>query len=118
MMPSRAFSLSLSAMLCAIALAGCQTTDGSATNTRQPGPAVGSAVGTATGAVVGNVAGAVVAAGEGAAAAAKASFDGERRVVREWRTETTPDGRTIRVAYEFEVDAQGRPIGPAHPAKY
>jgi len=85
---------------------------------RQPGPAVGTAVGTATGAVVGNVVGAVVGTGESAVAAAKVPFNGERRIVREWRSETTPDGRTIRVAYEVEVDSQGRPIGPARPAKY
>lgn len=117
-MSLRSFFLPLFAALCSAALSGCYTTDGRATNARQPGPAVGTAIGTATGAVVGNVAGAVVATGESAAAAAKVPFDGERRIIREWRTETTPDGRTIRVAYEIEVDAQGRPIGPARPAKY
>lgn len=112
------FFLPLIAASSALFLVGCYTTDGRATNARQPGPAVGTAVGTATGAVVGNVAGAVVAAGDSAVAAAKVPFNGERRIVREWRTETTPDGRTIRVAYEVEVDSQGRPFGPARPAKY
>ncbi|MBE7538320.1 MAG: flagellar motor protein MotB [Opitutaceae bacterium] len=117
-MAATSLSLSLIVSLGALAISGCYTTDGRDTNARQPGPAVGTAIGTATGAVVGNVAGAVVAAGESASAAAKVPFNGERRIIREWRTETTPDGRTIRVPYETEVDAQGRPIGPARPAKY
>lgn len=116
-MTTRSFILLLSATS-SLFLAGCYTTDGRATNARQPGPAVGTAVGTATGAVVGNVAGAVVATGDSAVAAAKVPFNGERRIIREWRTETTPDGRTIRVAYEVEVDSQGRPLGNARPAKY
>jgi hypothetical protein len=99
-------------------LTGCYTTDSRVTNTRQPGPAIGVAVGTAAGAVVGNVAGAVVGAGEGAVSAAKVPFNTDRRVIRQWRTETTADGRTIQVAYEVEVDAQGRQLGPGKPVKY
>jgi hypothetical protein len=83
------------------------------TNPNQPGPAVGHAVGSAVGAVAGNVAGAIVGGGEGAVAAAKAPFTNEHRIVRTWRTETTLDGRTIQVPVDTEVDAQGRPIGPA-----
>lgn len=97
-------------------LTGCYTTDGRVTNTSQPGPAIGVAVGAAAGAVVGNVTGAVVGAGEGAVGAAKVPFNTDRRIIRQWRTETTSDGRTIQVAYEVEVDAQGRPIGQAKPA--
>lgn len=67
----------------------------------------------ATGAVVGNAAGAVVGAGEGFVAAAGSAFDSDRRVIRTWQTETTADGRTIRVPVEIEVDQYGRPVGPA-----
>jgi len=99
-------------------LTGCYTTDGRMTNTSQPGPAIGVAVGAAAGAVVGNVTGAVVGVGEGAVGAAKVPFNTDRRIIRQWRTETTSDGRSIQVAYEVEVDAQGRPIGQAKPASY
>jgi hypothetical protein len=94
-------------------LSGCYTTDARAVNNTMPGPAIGTGVGSVAGAVVGNVAGAVVGAAEGATNAAKVPFNGERRIVRKWRTETTSDGRTIQVAYEVEVDAAGKPIvGP------
>lgn len=95
----------------ALAAGGCATKrDGRTVNTRQPGPAIGTAVGTVAGAVAGNAAGAVVGAGEGFAGASATAFNGERRVVRSWRTETTADGRTIRVPVEIEVDEYGRPI--------
>ena len=93
-----------------LAASGCATKrDGRAVNTRQPGPAIGTAVGTVAGAAAGNVTGAVVGAGEGFAGASSSAFNGERRVVRSWRTETTADGRTIRVPVEIEVDEYGRP---------
>ncbi len=96
-------------------LTGCSTTDGRMVNTDQPGPAVGAAIGTAVGAVAGNVAGAVVGVGEGAIGAAKVPFNTDRRIIRQWRTETTADGRTIQVPHEFEVDAQGRIIREVKP---
>ena len=102
-------------LTCATALlSGCYTTDARVTNTSQPGPAIGMAVGTAAGAVVGNVAGAVVGAGEGAVNAAKVPFNTDRRIIRRWSTETTADGRTIQVAQEVEVDANGRVIKPSN----
>lgn len=95
----------------ALATSGCATKqDGRVVNTRQPGPAIGTAVGTAAGAVVGNAAGAVVGAGEGFAGASSSAFNGDRRVVRTWRTETTADGRVVQVPVEVEVDAYGRPL--------
>lgn len=98
-------------MMTALWLGGCATKrDGRMVNTRQPGPAIGTAVGTAAGAVTGNAAGAVVGAGEGFAGATASAFNGERRVVRTWRTETTSDGRVIQVPVEIEVDEYGRPI--------
>lgn len=94
----------------ALAMSGCATKrDGRVVNTRQPGPAIGTAAGTVAGAVAGNVAGAAVGASEGFAGASSSAFNGERRVVRSWRTETTADGRTIRVPVEIEVDEYGRP---------
>ncbi len=89
---------------------GCASRgDGRLVNTRQPGPAIGTGVGMAAGAVAGNAAGAVVGAGEGFVGAGGTAFDGDRRVVRTWRTEVTSDGRTIRVPVEIEVDRYGRP---------
>ena len=96
----------------ALLLTGCAShDDGRIVNTRQPGPAIGTAVGGATGAVVGNVAGAVGGVGQGFVSQAQKPFDNDRRVVRTWRTETTSDGRTIQVPVEIEVDQDGRPIG-------
>ncbi len=93
-------------------LTACTTAgrDARVTNPNQPGPAVGNAVGTAVGAVGSNVVGAVVGGVEGAAAATKATFTNERRIVRTWRVEKTSDGRTIRVPVEIEVDENGKPI--------
>ena len=85
------------------------------TNPRQPGPALGQAVGATVGAVGGNAAGAVVGVGEGATAAAKAPFNNTRRVIRQWRQETTTDGRVIQVPVDIEVDAYGRPLKTPKP---
>ena len=93
-------------------LTGCTTAgkDARVTNPNQPGPAIGHAVGTAVGAVGSNVVGGVVGVAEGASAATKKTFTNERRVVRTWRTETTSDGRTIKIPVEIEVDENGKPI--------
>ena len=80
------------------------------TNPNHPGPGVGQTLGAGVGAVAGNVAGAAVGFVEGAAGAAKAPFDNTRRVVRHWRTETTPDGRLVQVPEDIEVDAYGRAL--------
>ena len=90
---------------------GCTSPDRvGVTNQQQPGPAVGRAVGTGVGVVGGNVAGAVVGVGEGVAAGVSAPFDNTTRSVRRWRTETTPDGRTIQVPEDIIVDQYGRPV--------
>ncbi len=54
--------------------------------------------------------GAVVGGVEGAAAATKNTFTNEHHIVRTWKTETTSDGRTIKVPVEIEVDENGKPI--------
>jgi hypothetical protein len=80
------------------------------TNQEQPGPVVGRAVGSGVGAVVGNVAGAGVGVAEGTAAGVHSAFDNTQRVVRYWREEKTPDGRTIQVPEDYLVDENGRVI--------
>ncbi len=80
------------------------------TNPNQPGPGVGQTLGAGVGAVAGNIAGGAVGFVEGAAGAAKAPFDNTRRVIRRWRTESTPDGRIVQIPEDIEVDAYGRPL--------
>ena len=109
------FAMVMALITGALATSGCATkSDGRMVNTRQPGPAIGTGVGVVAGAVAGNAAGAVVGAGEGFAGAAGTAFDGDRRVVRTWRTEVTADGRTIQVPVEIEVDRYGRPYAVAN----
>ena len=89
---------------------GCSTAV-RVTNQDQPGPKAGNVVGAGVGYVGGNVAGAAVGVVEGTAATAGSAFDPQtRRIVRYWKTETTPDGRTIQVPVEYEVDEYGRVI--------
>lgn len=90
---------------------GCSS-EGRVTNPKSPGPAAGNVIGAGVGAVGGNVAGAVVGLGEGAAAAASQPFthDPTQRVVRRWRQETTPDGRTVQIPEYYLVDEYGRVI--------
>ncbi len=104
--------LGAAVFLSALLASGCASAnrDARITNARQPGPAVGNAVGAAAGAVAGNVAGAVVGAGEGVASQTAKVFDNDRRVVRQWKTVQTSDGRTIQVPVEVEVDANGVPL--------
>lgn len=85
------------------------------TDPRQPGPAVGQAVGATVGAVGGNAVGAVVGVAEGTTAAARVPFNNTRRVVRQWRQETTSDGRVIQVPVDIEVDVYGRPLKAPKP---
>ena len=99
------------ALVLLLAACASRNPDARVTNPRQPGPAVGNAVGATVGAVAGNVAGAVVGVGEGAVSQVGEVFNSERRVVRQWRTVRTADGREIQVAVDVEVDANGVPIG-------
>lgn len=105
--------VTLACAACASALAGCVAPTPAGTET-----AVGPSSATrAAPAESGNPA-AVGDASTPAVAAAKVGTSGHRHYVREVRSETTPDGRSIRVVYETEVDAQGRPLGPARPVRY
>lgn len=87
-------------------LAGCES---SHTSPYQPGPVAGQVVGNGVGLVAGNVAGFGVGAAEGTAHGFAAPFNPDYHMVRYWRTETTPDGRTIQVPYDILVDQYGRP---------
>jgi hypothetical protein len=95
------------ALLSAVLLAtGCAT---SHTSPYQPGPVAGQAVGNGVGLVAGNIAGFGVGATEGTLHGFAAPFNPDYHMVRYWRTETTPDGRTIQVPYDILVDQYGRP---------
>lgn len=97
------------------ALVGCSTPKPEAriANPALPANKVGGAVGVGVGHVAGSVVGGVTAFGEGAVATAGSYFDtsdSATRVVRHWRKETTPDGRTIQVPEDYLVDKNGRVI--------
>ena len=91
-------------------LAGCSSTDYSHTSPYHPGPVAGQNVGNAVGVTAGNVAGFGVGVVSGTAHGLAAPFKPDYHMVRYWRTETTPDGRTIQVPYDMLVDQYGRPV--------
>lgn len=105
----------LASLSLAFILTGCAHTDYGGTSPYHPGPVVGKNVGVAAGTVVGNAAGLGVGAVEGAAVGVAAPFDPSYHMVRQWRTETTPDGRTIQVPYDILVDKNGRPVNMPAP---
>jgi len=91
-------------------LAGCSSTDYGHTSPYQPGPVAGKTVGTDVGVVAGNVAGFGVGVVEGVGKGVAMPFNSDYHMVRQWRTETTSDGRTIQVPYDVLVDKYGRPV--------
>lgn len=110
------FTLAALAMLVpGLSLTGCANADYSHTSPYHPGPVVGQGVGTAVGVVAGNAAGVGVGAVQGVVVGAVAPFNPNYRIVREWRTETTADGRTIQVPYDILVDQYGRPVNMPAP---
>jgi hypothetical protein len=80
-----------------------------------PGPVAGKAVGTGVGVVAGNAAGFGVGVVQGTAHGLAAPFDPSYHMVRQWRYETTADGRTIQVPYDILVDKDGRPVNMPAP---
>ena len=94
---------------------GCANTEYSHTSPYHPGPVVGTAVGGAAGVVAGNAVGVGVGVVEGTAAGLAAPFDPSYHMVRQWKTETTADGRTIQVPVDILVDKYGRPVGMPAP---
>jgi hypothetical protein len=110
----------LASLSCGLLLTGCTS---SHTSPYHPGPVAGEAVGTGVGVAAGNVAGFGVGVVEGTAHGIAAPFNPNYHMVRQWRTETTSDGRTIQVPYDVLVDQYGRPVpmpaptgNPAPPA--
>ncbi len=99
----------------ALLLAGCANNEFSHTSPYHPGPVAGQAVGTGVGTVAGNVAGFGVGAVEGTAHGLAAPFNPNYHMIRYWRTETTPDGRTIQVPHDILVDQYGRPVNMPAP---
>jgi len=99
----------------AAVLSGCSSSnpEGRITNPSRPANQAGIAVGGAAGHVVGSVVGGVTAVGEGVVGTTAGYFDtrdAATHIVRQWRTETTPDGRTIQVPEDYLVDKNGRVI--------
>ena len=95
-------------LLTLLAATGCRT-DYGAGSPYHPGPVAGKAVGTGVGVVAGNVAGFGVGVAEGIVHGAVAPFDPSYHMLRVWKTQTTPDGRTIQVPQDILVDQYGRP---------
>ena len=95
---------------CGWLLTGCTDTEYGHTSPYQPGPVVGKSVGSAAGVVAGNAVGLGFGTVEGAAHGVAAPFNPSYHMVRQWRTETTADGRTIHVPYDILVDQYGRPV--------
>ena len=91
-------------------LTGCGSTDYGHTSPYNPGPVAGKTVGTGVGLAAGNDAGFGVGVVEGAGKGAAMPFNSDYHMVRQWRTETTSDGRTIQVPYDVLVDKYGRPV--------
>jgi|SRR5271170_5601227 len=100
--------LFLTVAAAAILSAGCRTNYG-AGSPYQPGPVAGKIVGNAVGEVGGNVAGFGVGLEQGAVHGMEAPFNKNYHMVRYWKTETTPDGRTIQVPEDVLVDQYGQP---------
>jgi hypothetical protein len=96
-------------LLVLAAVTGCRTDYGAGSPT-QPGPVAGKTVGAGAGVVAGNVVGTGSGLVSGAAAGYSKAMDPSYHMVRYWRTETTPDGRTIQVPYDVMVDQYGRPM--------
>lgn len=103
------------ASMAAWLFAGCTSTDYGGTSPYHPGPVVGKTVGNAAGTVAGNAVGLGVGTMEGVAHGVAAPFNPNYKMVRTWRTETTPDGRTIQVPYDILVDQYGRPVNMPAP---
>jgi hypothetical protein len=106
----RLFLFALVSLSSGLLLVGCTHTDYGTGSPYHPGPVAGKEVGNAVGVTAGNVAGFGVGVAEGVAHGAVAPFDPSYRMVRYWRTERTPDGRTIQVPYDVMVDQYGRPV--------
>lgn len=107
-MKTTTISGAIASLVILLSATGCRS-DYGAGSPYQPGPAAGKGVGGAVGTAAGNVAGFGVGVAQGTVAGFGDVFDPKYHMVRYWRTETTPDGRTIQVPYDVLVDQYGRP---------
>ena len=98
----------------AVATTGCRS-DSYVGSPYQPGPVAGTAIGTGVGAVAGNAVGFGAGVVQGTVGGAANALDPSYRMVRQWRTETTADGRVIQVPYDIMVDQNGRPVNAQPP---
>lgn len=102
------FAWGTAALLALMITAGC-TTERTG-SPYQPGPVAGTAVGTGVGVAAGNVVGFGAGVVGGTISGTKKVLNPSYHMVRYWKTETTPDGRTIQVPYDILVDEYGRPV--------
>jgi hypothetical protein len=87
--------------------AGCSTDQSG--SPYHPGPVAGAAIGNGVGVVAGNAVGFAGGVVAGTVEGTGKVLDPSYHLVRYWKTETTPDGRTIQVPYDILVDQYGRP---------
>ena len=98
----------MAALLALLVTTGCRSDQTG--SPYQPGPVAGTAVGQGVGTVVGNVVGFGAGVVGGTVSGTKKVLNPSYHMVRYWKTETTPDGRTIQVPYDILVDEYGRPV--------
>lgn len=98
-----------------LALFGTGCNSDKAGSPYHPGPVVGNVVGEGVGVVAGNAVGFAGGVVVGTVDGTKKVLDPSYRMVRYWKTETTPDGRTIQVPYDILVDEYGRPANMPAP---
>lgn len=100
--------------LALLAVAGCNSTQSG--SPYHPGPVAGNVIGEGAGVVAGNAIGLAGGAVVGTWDGTKRVLDPSYRMVRYWKTETTPDGRVIQVPYDILVDEYGRPANMPAPS--
>ena len=101
-------------LLALVITTGCHSTG----SPYQAGPMAGQYVGGGVGIAAGNVVGFGTGVVGGTVGGYNMAMDPSYRMVRHWKTETTPDGRTIQVPYDVLVDQYGRPSSMPAPTRY
>jgi hypothetical protein len=94
-------------LLATLAVAGCSSDQTG--SPYHPGPVAGTVIGEGAGVVAGNAVGFAGGVVTGAIDGTRKVLNPSYRMVRYWKTTTTPDGRTIQVPYDILVDEYGRP---------
>ncbi len=101
-------------LLGVLAVAGCNSDQTG--SPYHPGPVAGTVLGEGVGVVAGNAVGFAGGAVMGTIDGTKKVLNPTYRMVRYWKTTTTPDGRTIQVPYDILVDEYGRPANMPAPS--